>query len=142
MTIRASTKRINKSRQVLSQYESTIKNIILAGANDVRNTAVKSINDHQSSGETYVKYNPKRIHTASSAGNPPNTDTGYLANNIHVSIDRDGLGASVESRADYSEALEFGTSKMAARPFMQPALEENRAKIKAMFSRLKARGNK
>ena len=49
----------------------------------------------------------------------------------------DRLGASVESNADYSAALEFGTSKMSARPFMQPALEENRPKIRRKLSELK-----
>jgi HK97 gp10 family phage protein len=62
-----------------------------------------------------------------------------LVNNIHVIIDPDGLGADVESRADYSEALEFGTSTMSARPFLQPALEENRSKIRAMYRGMKAR---
>lgn len=140
MTIRTHTKRINKSRKVMDKYESQVERIIVKGANDVRNTAVKSINTHQSSGITYEKYNPRRTHTASTAGNPPNTDTGYLAGNIHVVIDGDKHGASVESRADYSEALEFGTSKMAARPFMQPALEENRRNIIRMYAQLKARG--
>jgi HK97 gp10 family phage protein len=46
----------------------------------------------------------------------------------------------VESRADYSVHLEFGTKNMRARPFLQPALEENRPKIKSMYRRLKARG--
>ena len=140
MTIRTHTKRINKSRKVMDKYESQVERIIVKGANDVRNTAVKSINTHQSSGVTYEKYNPRRTHTASTAGNPPNTDTGYLARNIHIVVDGDKHGASVESRADYSEALEFGTSKMAARPFMQPALEENRRNIISMYAQLKARG--
>ena len=50
------------------------------------------------------------------------------------------MGADVESRADYSVYLEFGTKDMQPRPFMQPALESQRAKIKALFKRLKARG--
>ena len=98
------------------------------------NEAKQSIHQHSSSGRTYGK------HTASSAGNPPNTDTGYLANNIYLVIETDGLAADVESRADYSEHLEFGTSKMRARPFLQPALEAKRQKIKSMFKRLKAKG--
>lgn len=140
MSVRVKVTRVNKSSQILKKYERTVKNIVAAGAQDVRNTAVQSIQAHGSSGVTYTKYNPKRTHTASAPGSPPNSDTGYLANNIHFVIDSDGLGASVESRADYSEYLEFGTSKMRARPFMQPALEENRPKIRARFARLKSRG--
>ena len=34
------------------------------------------------------------------------------------------------SQAKYSSALEFGTSKMGARPFMQPSAEEVRPKIR------------
>ena len=68
----------------------------------------------------------------SAAGEPPKTDEGILASNIVLKIDTNGLGVDVESRADYSEGLEFGTSKMAARPFMQPALEENKPKIRRL----------
>jgi HK97 gp10 family phage protein len=102
----------------------------------VRNTAVTSINQGAKSGVTYEKYNPRRTHTASAAGQPPATDTGYLVNNIFLDIDSNGLGANVESRADYSSFLEFGTSKMAARPFMQPALEENRPKINRLAKQM------
>ncbi len=101
-------------------------------ANLVRNTAVTSINQGAKSGVIYEKYNPRRTHRASAAGEPPATDTGYLVSNIFTNIDTDGLGASVESRAGYSSFLEFGTSKMAARPFMQPALEENKPRIRRL----------
>ena len=134
MTIRTKTSRINKSRIAMKKYQAEVERIIDTGANMVRNTAVKSIQQHGSSGKTYGN------HTASTPGNPPNSDTGYLASNIFVSKDTNGEGASVESRADYSNALEFGTSKMGARPFMQPALEENRRKIVQMYAKIKARG--
>ena len=55
-------------------------------------------------------------------------------------IDADKKGCEIESRAEYSEFLEFGTSKMQPRPFLQPALESKRQKIKSLFRRLKARG--
>lgn len=140
MKFRTSVHRDSKSSQISAAYNRKVKQIIASSGNMVRNTAVKSIQDHGSSGRAYEKYNPRRTHVASAAGNPPNTDTGYLASNIHIVIDNDGLGVDVESRAEYSEQLEFGTSKMAARPFMQPALEENRQKIIRLFARLKARG--
>lgn len=140
MTIRVKGKRISKSKAVLGKYDKQLKQIIAVGGQMVMNEAKQSIHSHGSSGRIYEKYNPRRTHTASSDGNPPNTDTGYLANNIYLEIDADGLGADVESRAEYSEFLEFGTRNMRPRPFLQPALEANRRKIIQMFARLKSRG--
>jgi len=126
----------NRSAEVLQDYTSDAKQLVGEAANLVRNTAVESIVQGAKSGVTYRKYNPRRVHTASAAGEAPASDTGYLANNIFVNMDADGFGASVESRADYSSFLEFGTTKMAARPFMQPALEENRPKIKRLQNQM------
>ena len=120
--------------KIEAKYASVAKNIIASGVQDTMNTAKTSIQQHQSKGRTYGK------HTASVAGNPPNSDTGFLANNIFMVLDADKLGGAVESRADYSGFLEFGTSKMGARPYLQPALEENRPKIRRMFARLRSRG--
>ena len=59
-------------------------------------------------------------HVPSSPGEAPNADTHHLANSIEtVQVGR--LRVQIVSQAKYSAALEFGTSKMAARPFMQPA---------------------
>ena len=116
----------------VKDYTSDLKQLVGRAANLVRNTAVTSINQGAKSGVVYEKYNPRRTHRASAAGEPPATDTGYLVSNIFTNIDTDGLGASVESRAGYSSFLEFGTSKMAARPFLQPALEENKPKIRRL----------
>jgi HK97 gp10 family phage protein len=124
-------RRKNRSAKVLQQYTSQLQQVVARGANMVRNTAVESIHAHNSTGRTYRKYNPNRIHVASLEG--------YLASNVHVVIDPDRLGASVESRAEYSAHLEFGTSKMGARPFLQPALEENKPKIRALYKKLRAR---
>ena len=134
--VKVSVTRKSRSAEVIKDYTSDAKQLVGRAATLVRNTAVESILQGAKSGVTYSKYNPRRTHTASAAGEPPASDTGYLANNILVNIDADGFGASVESRADYSSFLEFGTSKMAARPFMQPALEENRAKIKRLQNQM------
>ena len=118
--------------EVIKDYTSDARQLVGRAGNLVRNTAVNSINQGAKSGVVYEKYNPRRTHKASAAGEPPATDTGFLVSNIFLNFDTDGLGASVESRADYSSFLEFGTSKMAARPLMQPALEENKPKIKRL----------
>ena len=114
---------------------SNIKKIVRVTANDVRNTAVRSILQNPRAGDTVTRYNPKRTIRISKEGDPPAGDTGFLASNIHLVVDADQLGASVESRAKYSEALEFGTKDMRPRPFMQPALEQGKRKYKEMFSK-------
>ena len=130
----------SRHREILRQYTGKTREIIGRAGNLVRNTAVTSIQQGAKSGVVYEKYNPRRTHRASAAGQPPATDTGFLVNNIVLKIDGDKLGAGVESRADYSAFLEFGTSKMAARPFMQPALESNKRKIRQLAkSIIKAR---
>ena len=135
---RVTTRVTSKPRynSVISQYTAGARELVGRAGNLVRNTAVSSIQQGAKSGVIYEKYNPRRTHKASSAGQPPATDTGFLVNNIGLKIDSDGLGASVESRADYSVFLEFGTSKMAARPFMQPALESNKSKIRQLEKRM------
>lgn len=64
-------------------------------------------------------------HVPSRPGEPPNQDTGVLGNNIET-VQKAPLLVEVSSNAPYSAALEFGTSKMAARPFMQPAADKIR----------------
>lgn len=62
-------------------------------------------------------------HAPSAPGAAPNNDTGVLANNIETAETGD-LKVEVSSNAPYSAALEFGTSKIAARPFMAPAAQK------------------
>lgn len=67
-------------------------------------------------------------HVPSAPGQPPNADTRFLDSNIETRIGGPGL-VLVESLAPYSAALEFGSSRAAARPFMRPATERNRTKV-------------
>lgn len=59
-------------------------------------------------------------HVPSKPGDPPSNDTGVLARNIET-IQIAPLKVEVSSNAPYSAHLEYGTSKMKARPFMGPA---------------------
>ena len=108
-------------------------------ANLVRNEAVQSIARGTKTGEAVRKYNPSRTHRQSAPGEPPASDTGFLVSNISIAVDVEGTGRAkavvgkIISAAPYSAYLEFGTSNMAARPFMQPALDKNGEKIKRIF---------
>ena len=59
-------------------------------------------------------------HTASGEGSPPAVDTGKLRNSINVK--KVGtFGYSINTGdTEYAPHLEFGTTKMGARPFMLP----------------------
>ncbi|MGV3481501.1 MAG: HK97-gp10 family putative phage morphogenesis protein [Sphingobium sp.] len=64
-------------------------------------------------------------HVPSRPGEPPNADTHRLSDNIEL-VQPQPLRVEVSSNAPYSADLEFGTSKMAARPFMKPAATRRR----------------
>lgn len=64
-------------------------------------------------------------HVPSTPGQYPNQDTGVLGNNIET-VQKEPLLVEVSSNAPYSAALEFGTSRMAARPFMSTARDAKR----------------
>lgn len=99
---------------------------VLATAWQVRNDAAKSIQE-KSNGETVQRSRQgggTYEHTASKAGDAPNTDTGTLVRSIAVELGPFD-SALVGSDVKYSSDLEFGTKKMDARPWLKPALEKN-----------------
>jgi HK97 gp10 family phage protein len=59
-------------------------------------------------------------------------DTGFLRNSIGV-LSVSSREAVVGTGAEYGVYLEMGTRRMAARPFMRPALEENRGRIAGLI---------
>lgn len=67
-------------------------------------------------------------HIASPAGSAPNTDTGRLINSVTTEIGADSV--LVGSSVNYAGTLEFGTTEMKPRPWLNPSFEENRNKIR------------
>lgn len=110
-----------------SKAEAETARAVRATAQAIRNDAIISVKSHLSAGKVYTRGTVK--HVASKPGSPPNQDRGTLTRNIRVTMN-DDLTADISSNAPYSEALEFGTSNMAARPFMTPAVEGQRVKHK------------
>lgn len=72
-------------------------------------------------------------HTPSAPGKPPNQDTGVLGNNIET-VQIEPTLVEVSSNAPYSAALEFGTSRVAARPFMAPARDKERGDVEKLVA--------
>lgn len=112
-----------------SEYQKNLRAALVKGGNMVAKSAKKSIARGQKTGVVYGN------HQASAPGEAPAQDTGELARGIQVQ--KRGDHVLIVSTAPYSAALEFGTETIAPRPFMQPAVEENREPIKAMLKELK-----
>lgn len=94
----------------------------------VHGDAVKSILEHQSSGEVYGK------HTASKPGFAPNSDTGRLVRGIDWTVDESTLTGQVGTNVKYGAWLEFGTKDMEPRPWLLPAFKKNLKNIKKIMT--------
>ena len=140
MKIEVKVKDINKVlgrfKKLDKDLEEPFREVVKGGGQLIRGEAVKSIQTGMKSGRIYEKYNPRRTHKASAPGEAPASDTGNLVRNIRVEQKTKDI-VNVESRANYSKFLEFGTSKMLARPFLFPAFEKSKSKIlQATFKRV------
>jgi len=138
------TFKVHNMKKVLSQLnrlakemEVPFQQIVKGGAQLIRAEAIKSIQTGAKSGVVYQMYNPRRSHRASAPGQAPASDTGNLVSKIAVRQQGANI-TNVESNANYSAYLEYGTSKMQPRPFMLPAFEKSKKPIiNAVFQRVK-----
>jgi len=127
---------MSQLKQLKKQLEPDFQEIVKGGGQLIRGEAVKSIQQGSKSGIVYEKYNPRRSHRASAPGEAPASDTGNLVSKIIVKQKTKNI-TNVESNANYSAFLEYGTSKMQPRPFMLPAFEKSKKPItEATFKRV------
>ena len=112
---------------------------IFKGGRLVQSTAIKSIQRPQGVGQWVTRYHAGQApyeHLASAPGQAPNTDTGELVRGIQVEILGADVIVGVEASQDQKAlALEFGNEDgtLAPRPFLFPALEQNREQIDTMI---------
>lgn len=101
------------------ELEQRVGAALFAAGNQIQVEAQISITTGAVSGKGHVPSKP---------GEPPNQDTGTLANNIET-VQISPLKVEVSSNAPYAAYLEYGTSRMAERPYMRPAVERTRPKV-------------
>ena len=97
--------------------------VLYVGADMIRSEAFRSISAGSVSGKGHVPSQP---------GEAPNRDTGVLQAHLRAEL-VSPLEAQVASEAPYAAALEFGTSKMEARPYMRPARDKQAGEIQRLF---------
>jgi HK97 gp10 family phage protein len=80
------------------------------------------------SGRTYQRGNI--THQASAPGQYPATDTGRLASSVMIDLPvPGGLTGRVGTNVQYGPMLEFGTSRMAARPWLLPSFTQAKINV-------------
>ncbi len=128
---------------VKEQVTSINRKVISRGVravNAIRNAELEVLKG-QRSGRVYRKPYTKATYTASAPGEPPARRTGNLRmhwNGQVKSENASGNGVSIvaelESQEPYAEHLENGTSKMAARPFVEKIKEKAAPEIRRIYS--------
>lgn len=77
---------------------------------------------HASKGVIYQRGTVQ--HQASVAGSPPNSDTGTLVKNITIEKIKGGYDVGSRKGAPWGLWLEFGTNRIAPRPWLQPTYDK------------------
>lgn len=111
-----------------ARVRAEVADEVMSVALDLQADAKRSIARGPKTGRVYRRGN--RTHQASAPGQPPASDTGRLVNSVE--FDKVGaFTATVGSNLIYALHLEYGTRKMAARPFFRPAVERMRKQFMA-----------
>lgn len=103
-----------------------LREIVARTARDVREEAKDSIKKSKGGYRRY--YHHKVGWTTSSwPGTPPRNQSGQLLGSISQEFTEfgDAYEGRVTATAHYAAYLEFGTRKMAKRPYLRPALEKH-----------------
>jgi HK97 gp10 family phage protein len=116
-------KLVQNSVAIQRNVEAELAKGVYASAEQVATEYKRSILSGGKSGRIYKHRSVE--HRASAPGEAPASDTGRLVNSISVALDS-ALSAVMKVATAYAMLLEFGTSKMAARPAATPALEKSR----------------
>ena len=108
--------------------------------NAIRNAELEVLKG-QRSGRGYRKPYTKATYTASAPGEPPARRTGNLRMHWNGQVKSENASsggvaivAELESQESYAGHLENGTSKMAARPFVEKIKEEATPEIQKIYS--------
>lgn len=100
--------------------------------------AKKGIAAGGKSGRTYQRRSV--THRASAPGQYPATDTGRLLSSVDMILPSPtNMEGTVGTDVKYGPMLEFGTSKMAARPWLMPSFVKGK---EAAEAQLKAKGKR
>jgi len=123
------------TKELMSNLNQSASRRMLKAANEVRTEVLKTLSGSRS-GRTYTVPGTKRTYTASAPGEAPAQATSDLRKSVKASVEGKGLSVlgKVKATASHALPLEFGTRRMAPRPFMKPSLDRSISAIKSILS--------
>jgi HK97 gp10 family phage protein len=99
-----------------------IKTALQKTGDQISKKLVKALSTGKRTGRVYMRRGRK--HRSSAAGEIPAKDTGRLAKSVKYNVGNKFV--RIGETAPYAKHLEYGTSRMAARPHLAVTVEANR----------------
>lgn len=120
---------------VIDAINQAAATAVFAATEALKTAIVEKIKQPPKSGVIYRRRGV--THQASAPGEAPATDTGYLINSISTAYQNEPpiFIGTVTISASYAAALEYGTARVAARPFARPTLEEMKQDLEAIIAK-------
>lgn len=124
------------TKEVVRSIKHAASRRVLEAVQVVRNQTLETLSGSRS-GRTYRVPGTGRTYTASAPGEPPAQATSELRQSVKTSVSSAGrkIVGKVGSDSKHAAPLEFGTKRMAARPWLRISWEKSLAKIMAILSR-------
>ncbi len=120
---------------VESEVKAKLRDNMAAAAHFLQARALDSLRRDDKSGRIYQR--GTIVRRASAPGEPPARDTGRLQGALGSDVlvrAKEVIGV-VFAQTDYARALELGTPKLKPRPFLRPALLNNKRQILSLLRR-------
>lgn len=118
-----------KLRRLPLEVQNDVKPALKDGAQIVADDVARSMRETKT-GRVYKRKG--RVYQASAAGQAPAVFSGRLIGSIKI---EDATGVRLRITGAQAIALEFGSTRSAARPFLFPAVKRNRPKINTEIKR-------
>lgn len=121
-------------------YDNLEKSIKLCGEkvrSDIQNNMAHTPRNME---RTYYTNNKTKGHHPSLPDNPPAPDTGNLRESIRYEVHNEGkevygIVGSTQKDPNYAVYTEYGTNKMAPRPWLRPAMRDNNEFIRSNIAK-------
>lgn len=121
---------------ITKKIAETAKARMFEAANVVRTTTLETLTGPRT-GRVYRIPGSIRHYTASAPGEPPAQRLGELRQSVSIEVKGEGeeLVGRVGTPKEHGPMLEYGTKKMAARPWLRPSFEKSEDKVRGGFNR-------